>query len=37
MESKAETEEGQEVATLPGGVGPPLSAPPYGVGPPGAL
>jgi hypothetical protein len=32
-ESKAETEEGQEVATPPGGASPPLAAPPYGVGP----
>jgi hypothetical protein len=31
-ESKAETEEGQGVATPPGGVGPPLDAPPPGVG-----
>jgi hypothetical protein len=36
-ESKSETEEGQEVATPPGGTGPPLAAPPCGVGPPGAL
>jgi hypothetical protein len=36
-ESKAETEEGQEVATPPGGTGPPLATPPCGVGPPGAL
>jgi hypothetical protein len=36
-ESKAETEEGQEVATLPRGAGAPLAAPPCGVGPPGAL
>jgi hypothetical protein len=36
-ESKAETEEGQEVATPPGGVGPPLTTPPPGVGYPGAL
>jgi hypothetical protein len=31
--SKAETEEGQEVATPPGGAGPPLAVPPPGVGP----
>jgi hypothetical protein len=37
MESKEETEEGQEVATPPGGEGPPLAAPLPGVGPPGAL
>jgi hypothetical protein len=36
-ESKAESEEGQEVATPPGGAGPPLAVPPPGVGPPGAL
>jgi hypothetical protein len=35
--SKEESEEGQEVATPPGGAGDPLGAPPYGVGPPGAL
>jgi hypothetical protein len=33
-ESKVETEEVQEVATPPGGTGPPLAAPPPGVGPP---
>jgi hypothetical protein len=32
-ESKAETEEDQEVATPPGGAGPPLAAPPPGVVP----
>jgi hypothetical protein len=37
MESKAETEEGQEVATAPGGMGPPLATLPHRVGPPGAL
>jgi hypothetical protein len=31
-ESKAETEEGQEVATPPGGAGALLAAPPHGVG-----
>jgi hypothetical protein len=36
-ESKAETAEGQEVATPPGGTGAPLAMPPYGVGPLGAL
>jgi hypothetical protein len=36
-ESKAETEEGAEVATPPGGVGPPLATPGHGVGPWGAL
>jgi hypothetical protein len=37
IESKEETKEGTEVATPPGGVGPPLGTPPYGVGPSGAL
>jgi hypothetical protein len=37
MKSKAETEEGQEVPTPPGGAGAPLAAPPPGVRPPGAL
>jgi hypothetical protein len=37
MESKVETEEGTEVATPPGGTGPPLAAPSHGVGPLGAL
>jgi hypothetical protein len=37
MESIAETEKSQEVATPPGGAGAPLAAPPYGVGPLGAL
>jgi hypothetical protein len=32
-ESKAETEEGQEMATPPGDAGPPLTTPPPGVGP----
>jgi hypothetical protein len=36
-ESKAETEEGQEMATPPGGTGAPLAAQPCGVGPLGAL
>jgi hypothetical protein len=36
VESKAETEEGQEAATPGGGAGAPLAAPPYGVGPLGA-
>jgi hypothetical protein len=36
-ESKAEKEEGQEVATPSGSVGPPLAMPPPGVGPLGAL
>jgi hypothetical protein len=36
-ESKAKTEEGQEVATPPVGAGAPLAVPPYGVGPLGAL
>ena len=35
-ESKAETEEGTEVATPCHGAGPPLAAPPHGVGPSGA-
>jgi hypothetical protein len=35
-ESKVETEEGTEVATLPGGAGAPLAAPPPGVGPRGS-
>ena len=34
-ESKAETEEGTEVATPCGGAGPPLAARPHGVGPSG--
>jgi hypothetical protein len=33
MESKAETERGQEAATPGGGAGAPLAAPPGGVGP----
>jgi hypothetical protein len=33
MESKAETEEGQGLATLGGGAGHPLAVPPGGVGP----
>jgi hypothetical protein len=32
-ESKAETKEGQEVATPPGGASLPLATPPHGVGP----
>jgi hypothetical protein len=36
-ESKAEMEEGEEVATPPGGAGAPLAGPPHGVGTPGAL
>src|SRR4051794_18821931 len=36
MESKAETEEGVEVATPPLGTGPPLDTPRHGVGPSGA-
>jgi hypothetical protein len=36
-ESKAETEEGTEVATPPGGAPAPLAAPGHGVGPSGAL
>ena len=35
-ESKAETEEGTEVATPCGGAGPPLAARPHGVGPSGS-
>jgi hypothetical protein len=36
-EFEAEMEEGTEVATPPGGTGPPLAAPGHGVGPSGAL
>jgi hypothetical protein len=37
MESKAEMEEGEEVATPPSGAGAPLATPPPGVGIPSAL
>jgi hypothetical protein len=37
IESKAETEEGTEVATPPGGTGPPQTTPGHGVGPSSSL
>jgi hypothetical protein len=36
-ESKGKTKTSQEPATPGGGTAQPLAAPPYGVGPPGAL